>query len=87
MHLLSHPYQTKQTKMLKKKLGMVVHASNRSTWEVEVEGSGIQNRPLCSKFKVNQDYMKPTVKTTSITETGTKKRRDVLLGQRPEMGQ
>jgi hypothetical protein len=73
--------------MLKKKLGMVVHASNPSTWDVELEGSGIQNQPLCSKFKVSQDYMKPTVKTTSRTGTGTKKRQVVLLGQRPEMGQ
>lgn len=61
--------------MLKKKLGMAMHASHPSTWEVGGRGRDQEFKPLCSKFKVSQDYMKPTVKTTSITEQELRKGR------------
>lgn len=53
---------------------------------MDIGGSGIQGQSLGSKFKVSQNYIKSTVKTT-ITETRIGKRQDVLLGQSPEIKQ
>ena len=50
-----HPVPQKQ--------GMVVHASNLSTWEVEAEGSEVQGHPqLHSEIEVGQEYMRPSLK-------------------------
>lgn len=41
------------------KAGVVAHACNTSTWEVETGKSGVQELQLCSNFKTSLLYMRP----------------------------
>lgn len=44
----------------KNQQSLVVFASNPSSWEMEVEETGIESQPgLYSKFKASLDYKKP----------------------------
>lgn len=54
--------------------GIVVHADNLSTWEVEPEGSEVQDHPqIRIESDTNLDYMRPCL-------TKTKTRREASTG-------